>query len=572
MVHNARLATAQAAADRQAAHFHRLLTWAVSLLSSEARPPAAAELNDTALAARSRRFDALLHSGEDGTAAHARPAPTPQARPEEVIAALRAAGTVLDADVVLAAGPVDWPALAAAHRREPFARTQRRALIARADCPDDFTVALLTPWDPRIANRLVARRQELPTSAWWPCLDRIGETRPALLRHVLTGANLPEVLRSARYLDHLVRAVNGYDHNNFPAAEAFWTVVGAVLHARLGDDPRSWYVAAQRFPLHHGTLERLLQGLGEPAKGAERPFPDLRVLLTAPAAVVVAVVGELDDEELEQAAEDSWHGVRDQPSFRSAVTPRLHAAGVPRRALFARWAAPYRSSADCLWLYGLDDRLDERLVRQADHDRALRRGLAALGRPLPLSLDRVAELRLCTDSVAAQAVLDGACGDAATPWPELVRAHATEPLPLPVLYTLAACPGFPDVLAQELPGSTRFYWSTHGPAAARSALSDVGDASMSDHVIHRVRASGVLDDESVVAAIQPASAALRHGYEQPRDAAGRDAWRAVCAQLVRRAADRGGPGLWRVLAERLPDCEGPLPELLAEAAAEAGAG
>ncbi|MFD0344081.1 hypothetical protein ACFVH0_36345 [Streptomyces sp. NPDC127117] len=568
MVHKSGNGTPRGAEDARAAHFHRLLTWAVSLLPTDTRTPASAELNGTALAARARRFDALVRSRKDEAAARAAPAP-PQAGPQHVIVALRAADTVLDADAVLAAGPVDWPALAAAHREEPFARTQRRALIARTDCPDEFTAALLTPWDPRVANRLVARRQELPTSAWWPCLHRIGETRPALLRHVLTEANLPEVLRSVRHIDALVPAVNGYDHNNVRAGNAFWMAVGTVLHARLGDDPSKWYAAARRFPVHHGTLEELIRGLGRPATGAERPFPDLRVLLNAPAEVVVAVVAGLGDEELQQAAEDSWRGVRNEPSFRSAVTLQLRAAGVPPRTLFARWAAPYRSSADCLWLYGLDEGLDERLVQAADRDRELRQGLAALRRPLPRSIDLVAELRDCTDAVAAQTVLDGGCGDTTTPWPELVRAHAAEPFPLSVLGTLAARPGFPDVLAQALPSWTRFYWSTHSPAAARATLSATSSAQLSGRVIHRIRESGVLDDESVLAAIRPARAALRHGHELPRDTADYDAWRDVCARLFRAAAERGGPGLWRVLAARLPDHGGSLPELLDAATAEA---
>ncbi|MGW2089543.1 hypothetical protein [Streptomyces sp. NPDC001880] len=565
MIHEVASRTPQAVADRRSADFHRLLTWAISLLPDDARPPATTELNDTALAARARRSDALMRSFA------ARPAPTHSAGPEEAIAALRAAGTVLGADAVLAAGPVDWSALAAAHRREPFARIQRRALIARTDCPDDLTAALLTPWDPGVANRLVARQQELPAFAWWPCLQRIGETRPALLRHVLTEANLPEVLRSVRYIDELVRAVNGHDHNNVRASEAFWKAAGAELHTRLGDDPRSWYVAARRFPVHHGTLEELFTGLGKPAQGKERHFPDLRVLLTAPAEVVVAVVAELDDEELRRAAEDSWHGVRYQHAFRSTVTLPLHAAGVPPRALFARWAAWGRSSVDCLWLYGLDERLDESLVAEADRDPVLRRGLAALRRPRPLGTDPVAELRTCTDSVAAQAVLDGACGDTTTPWPALVRAHAAESLPRSVLCALAARPGFPDVLAQALPGPSRFHWSTHGPAAARAALAVIDGTFMYDRMVRRIRASGVLDDESVADAVRPASAALRHGYEQPRDAPGREAWQAVCARLVQRAADRAGPGLWRVLAERLPDHEGSLPDLLVAAADEAEA-
>ncbi|SFY19754.1 hypothetical protein OH786_33125 [Streptomyces atratus] len=165
MIHKVGSATSQAAADRRAADFHRLLTWAISLLPDDARPPASAELNDTVLAARARRSDARTRSFEDRAAARARPARTPSAGPEEAIAALRAARTVLDADAVLTAGPVDWSALAAAHRREPFARTQRRGLIARTDCPDDVTAALLTPWDPGVANRLVARQHQLPASA-----------------------------------------------------------------------------------------------------------------------------------------------------------------------------------------------------------------------------------------------------------------------------------------------------------------------------------------------------------------------------------------------------------------------
>ncbi|GAA0701206.1 hypothetical protein GCM10010193_65030 [Kitasatospora atroaurantiaca] len=250
------------------------------------------------------------------------------------------------------------------------------------------------------------------------------------------------------------------------------------------------------------------------------------------------------------------------------ILDRLQQAGVPPRELFAGWAFQtfLRTGAVRAWLYGLHERLDRDTDHSAHHDVGLRRLLARHRPPRPALADPVAALRRCLGPVEAQAVLDAAYGDtAAPPWPELVRAHAAEPLPGPVLCALAARPGFPDALAGALPPDQLFWLSAQSPAAARTALASIADPAVPRIVIDRVRTAKVLDDRTVLTAIRPAHEALGHGRGLPGSSPARDAWADLCADLAEEAAVGAAPGFWRRLAELLPEFDGTLPELLAAA-------
>ncbi|MFF1902759.1 hypothetical protein [Kitasatospora sp. NPDC058218] len=552
----------------RAAQAVQLLAWIASLLPPEVHRLAIAELGgaDHVAAEVARAEGPGRRTGRRPDGDH-----PDGGRPDggSPTARLREAGSVLECDAALAAGAgVDWPALAAAHRCEPFGRHQRRALIARPDCPDAFTAELLTPWDPRVANRLVARRRELPPWAWRPGLARIGELRPSLLRHVLTGENAADLLRATPRLDLLVAAVDGYDHNHHRQIQAFWEAVGAALRAGVGADPDAWLTAATRLPGHRGSLRGLLRGLRRPAVAGAAGQPDLRVLLQAPPEVLVAVVARYGDGELSDLADRPLRRLRAREYFARTFVDRLHEAGVPPRALFARWAlgAYGRATATHAWLHGLDARLDHSIDHHAHADAQLRRLLVWRRPPEPPVVDVVARLRRCLGPVEAQAVLDRACGEAGhPPWPELVRAHTPAPLPEPVLCVLADRAGFPDVLARSLPRERLVQLAGHGPATARAALADLADTSTGSALIDRVRGSGVLDDRELLTAIRPALEALRYGYHLPRQASRRDTWGALCAELAGRAAAAAGPGFWPAAAEHLPGYDGPLPRFLATA-------
>ncbi|MEV2278803.1 hypothetical protein AB0I72_24775 [Nocardiopsis sp. NPDC049922] len=535
------------------------LAWAVSLMPSTEQSRALAEVDAPAL----NRAMAFIVESE----AHYRG--ERPGIPTDPTAALRAARTVLDGDASLAAAPVDWPAVADAHEREPFGRIHRRSLIARRDCPDDVTAALLTPWDPAVANRLVARQAELPEWTWWPSLRRLGETRPSLVRHVLTERNLPAVLRAATRIDLLVNVVNGYDHNHIRYGIAFWDAVGAMLRSRLGSDRRAWLAAARRLPEHPGSLEGLCARSSGAVENSGRRLPDLRILAQAPPEVLAATVARLDDEDLEHAMEESLRDVDSRQELRAPILARLRRGGVPDRAPIARWVRYARSGVheDQAWLYGADDENDQRLSEWARTNTELCRLIAARF-PRALTADLVTELRECSGPIEAQAVLDSACGDDTTPWSELVRAHTAEPLSEPVLCVLAARPGFPDVLAHALPARRLMLLARRGATAARVALTRPDCVYLATRdfrwsgLVDRIRFAGVLTDESVLRAFRPAREALDHGCRRPGNTPENNAWRAVCAKHLEQAAARTGPGFWHGLAERLPDFEGSLPELL----------
>ncbi|WP_285632543.1 hypothetical protein [Actinoallomurus iriomotensis] len=185
---------------------------------------------------------------------------------------------MLECDAVLsAARRPDWDALAGEHRREPFERSQRRALIAHPDCPDALTRALLTPWDSLVAGRLASRRRAVPPWAWRAALTRIGEMRPWFFRRVLTEETVEELILTTPRLDLLVRAVAGYDHNGHREARAFWECAGRLLRSRLHDDRDGWPAAAAALPSHPGTFTGLLRRIQTPSAHDDLPrrLPDV---------------------------------------------------------------------------------------------------------------------------------------------------------------------------------------------------------------------------------------------------------------------------------------------------------
>ncbi|MFI6949629.1 tetratricopeptide repeat protein [Streptomyces sp. NPDC050422] len=584
-------------ASDAAEHLSRI-QWAATLLPPAEAARAAAELAATGLAAAAVPcLPAERDEGEGGEGRHTPPAV--RLPDEQLIPALRAAATVEACDALLDAAPVDWDAVAAAHALEPFGRTPSRGLIARRDCPDALTAALLTPWHPQVANRLAARQKARPSAAGRPparwhappppappyelpdtvrhlLLPWLSRLRVPLLRLLLTADKTREVVRATTRLDRLVAAVDRCDRNHVEKMHAFWDTVGAELRAALEEDPTAWRTAAERLPRHQGSLRQLLDGLREPVPGSRRRSPDLRVLAQAPPKALAAVLAGLDDKALEGAAEAFTrpNGVRMGGELLGAALARVERAGVPPRRVFAHWAHTFsyaweREPAVAAWLYGLDGRVD-RLART--HPR-LRRRIAAAQPERPAATDLVAELRANPGPVQAQLVLDATCADD-TPWTRLVEAHTAEPLPESVLWVLAARPGFPTALLGALPTEPLSNLAGQGPEAARMALANLPDPNPAHNLvhcnpaivrstIHRVRSTGVLDDRTVLATARPAGAVLLYGSGLSPDAPDRDSWNAACAKLLTDAASRSGPGFWHLLANRLPTFKGTLPELLA---------
>ncbi|MGW0785068.1 tetratricopeptide repeat protein, partial [Streptomyces sp. NPDC002913] len=563
---------------------------------------AAAELGATGLAAAA--VPCLpAERGEIHRSGGSRTTPAVRLPDGQLISALRAARTVNACDALLDAAPVDWDAVVAAHALEPFRRTPSRALIARRDCPDALTAALLTPWHPQVAGRLAARqkdrpsaagrspgrryeprppagRYELPDTVRQLLLPRLSGIRGPLLRLLLTADKIHEVVRATTRLDRLVAAVDRCDHNHVRTMYAFWDVVGAELRAALGEDRKAWKTAAERLPRHGGSLRGLLDGLGEPVPGSRRRSPDLRVLAQAPPKVLASVIAGLEDKALEGAAEAFTrpNGVRVGGELLGTAVAAVERAGVPARRVFARWTrtcwyAWDREPAAAAWLYGLDEKLDERLDRLARTHPSLRRRIAATQPERPPATDLVAALRANPGAVQAQLVLDASCADD-TPWAPLVEAHTAEPLPEPVLWVLAARDGIPTVLWEALPTAPLSTLAGQGPWAARMSLANLSDSTPNrgllhydpdivTSTIHEARSAGGLDDRTVLTTARPAGAVLRYGRHLSPDAPGRDSWNAACAKLIADAASRSGPGFWHLLANRLPTLDGTLPELLA---------
>lgn len=440
--------------------------------------------------------------------------PEPVTPADGTARALRAAVTVLAGDAVLAdVRRPDWAGLAAEHRREPFGRAQRRALIARDDCPDELARTLLTPWDSLVAARLVARRRPVPRWAWAAALERIGETRPAFLRQVLRTEPVDDLLHTVPRLDLLIRAVDGFDHNNHDAARDFWAAVGRVVHRHAGTDAAAWLALAAALPGHRGRLPSLLRQATDPTPTTPTGRADLRVLAQAPAPVLAGIVAGLPDAAL---AEMHDRDVRPRPArdgLTAMVLDQFAAAGVPSRLLFARWAyaAPQAGAEARAWTHGLDPMLDRLTIAAAEYRPELRRRLAALvPEPAPAA-DLVAALLASADAVRAEALL--ARAPEPLPWDRLLGAH----LPGHVVCALAARADCPEELLRSLPADRLGLVAGHSPGAARAALKALDRVPHAFGVLTRVRAAAVLDDRELLSIARPVRHVLDYARTLPDD-------------------------------------------------------
>ncbi|MEV6868722.1 hypothetical protein AB0M44_48095 [Streptosporangium subroseum] len=375
----------------------RLVRWTVSLLAPDVRSVAQAEL-------RAEGLDVL------GPPAITMPTGGLSGR-------LRSAATVLAGDAVLSEmRRPDWAVLAVEHRREPFGRVQRRALIARPDCPDALTTALLTPWDSFVAGRLVARRQPVARWARQAALARIGEVRPSILRHVLSNETVEEMILTTPRLDLLVRAVDGYDHNHHREARAFWECVGGLLRRHPSADRLVWPAVAAALPSHPGTFANLLRRVEKMPIPVPAEQADLRILAQAPDAVLADVIADLSDPLLTQMERRDLHPRRTRGHLISMVLDRFVSAGIPPREIFARWAyAVPCTPATRSWARGLDPLLDQVNKRSAAYDVTLRRLLAAGSPPPGATADLVGALRGCTDPIESEALLTSVLGENGSP-------------------------------------------------------------------------------------------------------------------------------------------------------------
>ncbi|MFJ1757410.1 tetratricopeptide repeat protein [Kitasatospora sp. NPDC088134] len=598
-----RVVPARVRSAHDADHHLELLRWAAGLLPPALREQALAELAQTDLAVQAAPHSAPRFPAGAGGGAAAGRAPV-----ADTVAALRATRTVLEGDALLSGTPTDWSALAAAHRQEPFDHEQMRALVGRPDCPDDFSAVLLTPWDDVLGNRVSARRTRLSEPVRRILLASSDRLRRPLLRLLVTVDDAADTVRRARRLDLLVRAVDGFDHHHLHESAAFWDAVGAALRELLGEDRAAWERAALLLPEFPGTLRQLAVVAGRPptppaAAPTGRPgrtappgpeseapaggpavahAPDLRVLAHAPAAVLVAVLAEHDDAPLARMAEPCTRRdrgrVREGNELLVPLLERIRLAGVPPRPLFAAWAAGSLFALPgaprvCAWLYGMNPSLDRSIDRRSSVSATWRQEIAAGRPPRPAADDLVAALRGAAGPVEAQLVLEGTCGTDRTPWPELVEAHGAEPLPEHVVSVLLGRPGFRAELASKLPARRLQELAGQNADIDRAMLgllpeptppgNLVHDNPRFTHgVLHRVRSAGHLDDATVLRSVRPASAALGHGRALwPRDPLC-EPWRAACTRLFLDAAAEHGPGLWHLLAARLPTCTGSLPRLL----------
>ncbi|MDP9848776.1 hypothetical protein [Streptosporangium lutulentum] len=536
----------------------RLVCWTVSLLAPDLRSVAQAELRA---------------EGLDVIGPPAVTAPT-----DGLSGRLRSAATVLDGDAVLSEmRKADWAVLAAEHRREPFGRVQRRALIARPDCPDALTTALLTPWDSFVAGRLVARGRGVPRWTWQAALARIGEVRPSFLRQVLSDETVEEMILTTPRLDLLVRAVDGYDHNHHRETRAFWECVGGLLRRRLGADRSGWTAAAAALPSHPGTFANLLRRIGKTPTPVPAEQADLRILAQAPDAVLAEVVAHLPDVLLTHMERRDLHPRRTREHLISMVLDRFVAAGIPPRGLFARWVyyTVWRTPAARSWAHGLDPLLDEANKRSAAYDVTLRRLLAAGSPPSGAASDLVGALRACTDPIESEALLTSVLGEnGSPPWRELIDTHRDAALPPHLLCTLAAREGFPETLARALPADLLPLLAGQSPAAARVAVTAPHRIYDSQGLFHRIRAARVVTDEELPAMSRPAREILRYASTLPAptsssssDGEHGDDLIDHCARLFDTAARSAPAGFWPALLKLLPAFEGTLPELLDAAAA-----
>jgi hypothetical protein len=534
----------------------RLVRWSVSLLAPDVRDLVPPELRAEG-----------LDPGEPPA-----PATSTATMPAgEVGGRLRLAATVLDCDAVLsAARRPDWTALAGEHRREPFGRAQRRALIARPDCPDTLAGALLTPWDPLVAGRLVARQQPVPRWAWRAALARVGEVRPSFLRHVLSGETVEELVLTTPRLDLLVRAVDGYDHNHEQQAQAFWECAGRLLRRRLEADRSAWVAAAAALPSHPGTFAGLLRKLTQRPIAASPAHADLRILAQAPDAVLAGVIADLPEPLLAQMEQRDLRPRRARRHLTSVILDRFVAAGIPPRKVFARWAyGAGCTPATRSWAHGLDPWMDRVNQSSAVYDATLRRLLAAGAPHRGTVTGLVGALRACTGPIETEALLISSFGqDGSPPWRVLIDAHLDMPLPRHLLCALAAREGFPEALARALPADVLPLLAAQSPAAARAAVAALDVMHNRCGLLHRIRAARVIDDEEILAVSRPAVEIVKYActLDTPasRTPSGDDLLDHY-ARLVTTATRSAPAGFWPALLRLLPAFEGTLPELLTAA-------
>ncbi|MBW4720446.1 hypothetical protein [Saccharothrix obliqua] len=508
-----------------------LVWWAVSLLPEDERAAAGAELVAHGVRRPGRDEPAVL------------PAEFAERR-------LRAADTVRACDDVLA-GPfaVDWPGLAAAHARVPFGRAQRRALVARPDCPDELVPALVTPWDPLVAARVGARGRAVPRSVRLAVTARIGEVRPALVRAVLAHGGpevATELVTGVPHLGLLVRAVDGFDHNHADVVTAFWSAVAALLRPWCGDDPRAWRAASAAVGEWPGTFAGLLRRVAA-LPGA---CPDPRVLVHAP--VFAEVVAAASDDEVAEMAARHLSRLRVRGEVLRQFVERLAVEGVEPRPVFARLVrAAHPSTAARMWAHGQDSDLDRLNELAAERDPELRRFLAAR-QPRREPGDLVAALRRCAGAVEAEAVLAGVD----PPWGELERAHAARPLPEPVVCALVDRPGFPRGLVSGLSVERVTLLAPRSAEVARVALA--GDRA-EVALVERIRRAGTLGDDELMSTLRPAREVLEYLHTVHRREPD-DPWVRRFAADVRRAAR--SPGFWTAFRRALTTARGPLGPLL----------
>lgn len=326
----------------------------------------------------------------------------------DVVARLRAAVTVTACDAVLPDTP-DWDLLADEHRREPFGRAQRRALVARRDCPDDLLRDLLTPWDSLVAGRLRMVRRPVPGWMRPVLLGRIGEVHAELVRRLVTLDTVEDVIAGVSRLDLLVRAMEGSSGTG--RTWLFWQAAGHVLWRHAKADIGAWLAAAARFPTYPGTLAALLRRVRRDPAPPPVQAVDLRLLAHAPDQPLAEMIDALPDDVLEQMGERDLTGSWRRTYARDEVLDRFAMAGVVARVVFARWMVRCEARTRA-WAYGLDDRQDEKTRYLARRDAELRRLIAA---PLFLPVrDPVAALRAARDPFESEAVLVAPAGSFAT--------------------------------------------------------------------------------------------------------------------------------------------------------------
>ncbi|HEX4816255.1 MAG TPA: hypothetical protein VFV66_26230 [Nonomuraea sp.] len=485
----------------------------------------------------------------------------------EVVARLRAATTVLACDAILKeTRQPDWDLLTAEHRREPFGRVQRRALIARRDCPGELTRDLLTPWDSLVAGRLRLASRSVPKPVREMMLTRVGDVHREAVHTLVREDTVEETILAAPRLDLLVRAAQGWTAMGWEWL--FWQAAGRLLQARLDAGGRAWRVAAARFAGHRGTFAGLLR---RARRGPDAPpveGTDLRLLAQVPDRLLVELVSGLPDDALERMWQrDLLEGSR-RGDVRMRVMDRFAAAGVPPRALFAAWLTQCAHETRA-WAYGYDEGADRTTAYLALTEAGLRRRIAArFPVPGPVT-DLVGALRAARDPFESEAVLSAATRDGqAPPWTELVAAHQEQPWPEHVLCVVADRPDLPRPLARALPEKLLDRVLDQSPEAARAALPALDRfLGTRDAAVRRIHHADVLTEEEILAAARPAKSLIRYLNDSADTLTGRRVrLRELFLCEVETAARSTPPGFWSALVHVLDDVEGTLADLLATAA------